>query len=95
MPTAIWKGAISFGLVSSLNYAVTVARPLTLSVDQWERLDGSSGARLLLTEPENTVTSIAKLLGVSRNTVYKYVPELKGGSFALAGAGDPAIPQPR
>ncbi|MER6532003.1 recombinase family protein, partial [Streptomyces sp. NPDC001508] len=36
-------------------------------------------ARDLLTRPENTVTSIAKLLGVPRNTIYKYVPELKGG----------------
>ncbi|MFE3558533.1 recombinase family protein [Streptomyces sp. NPDC059193] len=35
-------------------------------------------ARDLLTRPENTVTSIAKLLGVSRNTIYSYVPELKG-----------------
>ncbi|MFI7295113.1 recombinase family protein [Streptomyces sp. NPDC050121] len=34
-------------------------------------------ARDLLARPENTVTSIAKLLGVSRNTIYNYVPELK------------------
>ncbi|MFK0022741.1 helix-turn-helix domain-containing protein [Streptomyces sp. NPDC090798] len=33
-------------------------------------------ARDLLTRPENTVTSIAKLLGVSRNTIYNYVLEL-------------------
>ncbi|MFE5596383.1 recombinase family protein [Streptomyces sp. NPDC056549] len=43
-------------------------------------------ARDLLTRPENTVTSIAKLLGVSRNTIYNYVPELKGGRQALAEA---------
>ncbi|MFF8393563.1 recombinase family protein [Streptomyces sp. NPDC016172] len=36
-------------------------------------------ARYLLTRLENTVTSIAKLLGVSRNTIHKYVPELEGG----------------
>ncbi|WP_225447557.1 recombinase family protein [Streptacidiphilus sp. PB12-B1b] len=36
-------------------------------------------ARDLLTRPENTVVSIAKLLGVSRNTIYKYVLELKEG----------------
>nr|WP_253267647.1 helix-turn-helix domain-containing protein [Streptomyces asoensis] len=29
-------------------------------------------ARALLTDPENTITSIAKLLGVSRTTVYKW-----------------------
>jgi transposase-like protein len=33
-------------------------------------------ARTLLTQSENTVSSIAKLLGVSRSTIYKYVPEL-------------------
>ena len=32
-------------------------------------------ARQLLAEPENTF-SIARLLGVSRATVYKYVPEI-------------------
>ncbi|WP_425506620.1 recombinase family protein [Streptomyces rectiverticillatus] len=52
-------------------------------------------ARDLLTRPKNTVTSIAKLLGVSRNTIYKYVPELKGGRIALADtAGAPGLPQP-
>lgn len=34
-------------------------------------------ARDLLTRPENTVTSIAALLGVSRNTIYKYIPEIQ------------------
>ncbi|GAA3711101.1 hypothetical protein GCM10022224_090680 [Nonomuraea antimicrobica] len=36
-------------------------------------------ARDLLTRPENTVSSIARLLGVSRSTIYKYVPELASG----------------
>lgn len=52
-------------------------------------------ARDLLTRPENTVTSIAKLLGVSRNTIYKYVPKLKGGRVALAeAASTPELPRP-
>jgi predicted transcriptional regulator len=52
-------------------------------------------ARDLLTRPENTVTSIAKLLGVSRNTIYNYVPELKGGRLALAEATSAAeLPRP-
>ncbi|MFD7879092.1 helix-turn-helix domain-containing protein [Streptomyces sp. NPDC059766] len=38
----------------------------------------------LLSRPKNTVSSIAKQLGVSRNTIYKYVPELKRGRTALA-----------
>src|SRR5260370_1133830 len=33
-------------------------------------------ARPLLAQPEHTVSSIAKLLGVSRSTIYKHVPEL-------------------
>ncbi|MFI9585976.1 hypothetical protein ACIHCQ_29985 [Streptomyces sp. NPDC052236] len=35
---------------------------------------------------------MAKLLGVSRNTIYKYVPELTGGRPALAEAT--AAPEP-
>jgi transposase-like protein len=31
-------------------------------------------------QPDETVSSIARLLGVSRSTIYKYVPELTGGS---------------
>nr|WP_280525021.1 helix-turn-helix domain-containing protein [Streptomyces inhibens] len=46
--------------------------------------------RDLLARPENTVASIAKLLGVSRNTIYKYVPELKGGRLALTEATNTA-----
>jgi transposase-like protein len=52
-------------------------------------------ARDLLSRPKNTVSSIAKLLGVSRNTIYKYVPELKGGRTALAEAKPvPVLPGP-
>jgi hypothetical protein len=32
-------------------------------------------ARDLLTRPDNTVSSVARLLGVSRATIYKYVPK--------------------
>ncbi|MFJ3311146.1 helix-turn-helix domain-containing protein [Streptomyces sp. NPDC086549] len=45
-------------------------------------------ARDLLARSENTVTSIAKLLGVSHNTIYNYVPELKSGRLALAETPD-------
>ncbi|GGU93997.1 hypothetical protein GCM10010211_71300 [Streptomyces albospinus] len=52
-------------------------------------------ARDLLTQPENTVVSIARLLDVSRNTIYNYVPGLKGGRDALPDTTDgPALPQP-
>jgi transposase-like protein len=36
-------------------------------------------ARDLLTHPGNSVSSIARLLGVSRSTIYKYVPDLTIG----------------
>ena len=36
-------------------------------------------ARALLTQPDATVASIARPLDVSRSTIYKYIPELKGG----------------
>lgn len=35
-------------------------------------------ARAMLTDPEASISSIAKLLGVSRMTIYKYVPEARG-----------------
>ncbi|WP_141923118.1 helix-turn-helix domain-containing protein [Haloactinospora alba] len=40
-------------------------------------------ARDLLTRPENSVTPIARLLGVPRSTLYKYLPELSGGRATL------------
>ena len=40
-------------------------------------------ARDLLTRPGNTVSSIARLLGVSRATIYKYVPEVTTGRQAV------------
>ncbi|WP_406277062.1 helix-turn-helix domain-containing protein [Nocardia sp. NBC_00881] len=39
-------------------------------------------ARALLTRPDESVSSIARLLGVSRTTLYKYVPELTDGAQA-------------
>ncbi len=42
-------------------------------------------ARDLLTRPDNTVSSIARLLGVSRATIYKYVPELPARARPAAG----------
>jgi DNA invertase Pin-like site-specific DNA recombinase len=44
-------------------------------------------ARAMLADPEASITSIAKLLGVSRMTIYKYVPELAAGRASLV-AGD-------
>ena len=50
-------------------------------------------ARDLLTRPGNTLSSIARLLGVSRATIYKYVPDLTGGDRPVieAPGGRPEI----
>lgn len=45
-------------------------------------------ARALLERPGNTVSSIARLLGVSRSTIYKYVPELAQTKSMLGGPMD-------
>ncbi|WP_238164602.1 recombinase family protein [Kribbella pittospori] len=61
-------------------------------------------AKDLLGNPENTVSSIARLLGVSRATIYKYVPELRStavpsGSAPLelpaASTADQLAPMPK
>ncbi|WP_228473783.1 hypothetical protein [Streptomyces calidiresistens] len=53
------------------------------------------GGGALLARPENTVTSIARLPGVSRNTICNHVPELEGGRIAPAEAtSTPELPQP-
>ncbi|WP_051049483.1 helix-turn-helix domain-containing protein [Nocardiopsis kunsanensis] len=41
-------------------------------------------ARDLLSRPDNSVSSIARLLGVSRSTLYKHVPELSGRRTATS-----------
>jgi DNA invertase Pin-like site-specific DNA recombinase len=43
-------------------------------------------ARSMLANPEASISSIAKLLGISRTTLYKYVPELKAGHRPAVGA---------
>lgn len=52
-------------------------------------------ALALLAQPENTITSIAKLLGVSRTTPYKYKPQLAAGRDSLVTGDAPAaLPAP-
>jgi transposase-like protein len=40
---------------------------------------GIRHARAPLAQPDATIASIARLLGASRSTLYKYIPELKSG----------------
>lgn len=49
-------------------------------------------ARDLLTLPGNSISSIARLLGVSRSTIYEHLPELASGHRPDAGSGDNATP---
>ncbi len=61
------------GIDAARARGVKLGRPLALTVEQIRQ------ARQLLTHPDNSVSSIAKLLGVSRSTLYKHLPELAGG----------------
>jgi DNA invertase Pin-like site-specific DNA recombinase len=75
---------INEGLDAARARGARLGRPPAMTPEQIQH------ARDLLSRPKNTVSSIAKLLGVSRNTIYKYVPELKDERAALAEA-EPAL----
>ncbi|MFH9871624.1 recombinase family protein [Streptomyces lydicus] len=78
------------GLEAARARGERIGRPPAMTAEQIRH------ARALLAQPENTVTSIAKLLGVSRTTLYKYVPELAAGRNSLVpNEPRPALPAPR
>jgi DNA invertase Pin-like site-specific DNA recombinase len=56
-----------------------LGRPPALTAEQVRH------ARRLLSEPDNSVASIARLLGVSRSTLYAHLPELTGRKRANDG----------
>jgi DNA invertase Pin-like site-specific DNA recombinase len=58
------------GLDAARARGVRLGRPPAMSAEQVRH------ARDLLARPDNTVSSIARLLGVSRSTIYKHVPEI-------------------
>lgn len=68
------------GLAAARARGQQLGRPPAMDAEMVAR------ARRLLTQPEETVSSIAKLLGVSRSTLYKYVPELQSASVVPATA---------
>ncbi len=76
------------GLDSAKARGVRLGRPPAMSDEQVRQ------ARALLTEPEATLSSIARLLGVSRATIYKYVPELadRGRGDAACITAEPVAP---
>jgi DNA invertase Pin-like site-specific DNA recombinase len=61
------------GLDAARARGVRLGRPPAMTAEQVQH------ARDLLARPDNTVSSIARLLGVSRATIYKYVPEIASG----------------
>lgn len=63
-----------------------LGRPPAMTAEQIRQ------ARLILDRPEETVSSVARLLGVSRSTIYKYVPELTAGAGALSAGEDRPLP---
>ncbi|TCN29253.1 DNA invertase Pin-like site-specific DNA recombinase [Kribbella orskensis] len=65
------------GLAAARARGTRLGQPPAMTPDQMR------SARTLLAEPDHSVTSIAKLLGVSRSTIYKYLPELGGSPAAL------------
>jgi DNA invertase Pin-like site-specific DNA recombinase len=78
------------GLAAARARGERIGRPPAMTTEQIRH------ARALLAQPDNTITSIAKLLGVSRTTLYKYVPELRIGRDALVSEDrGPALPGPR
>ena len=78
------------GLAAARARGQRLGRPPALTPEQVEH------ARYLLTRPENTIASIARLLGVSRATIHAHVPELRQGRTALiGGATAPAVPADR
>ncbi|MBW8482614.1 recombinase family protein [Actinomadura parmotrematis] len=62
------------GLAAARARGQRLGRPPAMTPEQVRH------ARALLAQPDATIASIARLLGVSRSTIYKYVPELKTGS---------------
>jgi DNA invertase Pin-like site-specific DNA recombinase len=68
------------GLSGARARGVRLGRPPAMDAGQIRH------ARDLLARPENTVSSIARLLGVSRSTIYKYVPEVAQGSLTARPA---------
>lgn len=63
------------GLAAARARGQRLGRPLVMATHAHQ-------AKAIRTRPEETVSSVARLLGVSRSTIYKYVPELGDGSRA-------------
>ncbi|WP_425300443.1 helix-turn-helix domain-containing protein, partial [Nocardia farcinica] len=56
------------GLAAARARGQRLGRPPAMTAEQIRQ------ARAILTRPEETVSSVARLLGVSRSTIYKHLP---------------------
>jgi len=68
------------GLDAARARGARLGQPPAMSTEQVQH------ARDPLGNPDNTVSSIARPLGVSRATIYKYVPELSSPALTAAAA---------
>src|SRR5690242_2635664 len=71
------------GLAAARARGQRLGRPPAMTPEQIRH------ARAMLADPDASIASIAKLLGVSRTTIYKYVPELAAGRPSLASVQHP------
>ncbi|MFI1890453.1 recombinase family protein [Streptomyces jumonjinensis] len=71
------------GLAEARARGERIGRPPAMSAEQIRH------ARSMLADPDASISSIAKLLGISRTTLYKYVPELKAGGRPTVGGVGP------
>lgn len=69
------------GLAAARARGQRLGRPPAMNAEQIRQ------ARAMLTRPEESVSSIARLLGVSRSTLYKHLPELGSGGQLPIGDG--------
>jgi len=73
----------SEGLAAARARGTRLGRPPALTAQQLGEV------RELLTRPENTVSGVARRLGVSRSTLYKYLPDVMGPGRLTGPAGPP------
>ncbi|MBW0270077.1 DNA invertase [Nocardia sp. MH4] len=73
------------GLAAARARGQRLGRPPAMTEEQIRQ------ARAILTRPEETVSSVARLLGVSRSTIYKYVPELAASGRESIDAASTSI----
>ncbi|MGF6883474.1 DNA invertase Pin-like site-specific DNA recombinase [Nocardia sp. GAS34] len=66
------------GLAAARARGQRLGRPPAMNAEQIRQ------ARAMLTRPDESISSIARLLGVSRSTLYKHLPELGNGQRLVA-----------